>query len=238
MAQGFISATAMENAVSNDAGAMATLQAALAGMELARKARGDATVTAPISRLRRAAAGAAGRACAGGCAAAGNRRPVAARTAGQRAARRRWQAARRRGGATAGGWHRRRRPGARGAHQSQRAAGLAKRAGVSGAAAPPCAAPGTVRSRQHRAGTPNRCDVAAERGAQRPGPALRVAAERHARRAPGAEPGPARPDAAGEAVEVLQGLADGDQVLVGSVGTVRDGTDVRVGAAAAPSAAR
>jgi membrane fusion protein, multidrug efflux system len=38
-----------------------------------------------------------------------------------------------------------------------------------------------------------------------------------------------------EVVEVLQGLADGDRVLAGSLGPVRDGTSVRLGGAKPPA---
>ena len=51
VAQGFISPTGLQTSVSNEAAALATYEAAMAAVELARKARADTALLAPISGM-------------------------------------------------------------------------------------------------------------------------------------------------------------------------------------------
>ena len=236
MAQGFISATAMENAVSNEAGAQATLQAALAGVELARKARGDATVSAPIAGF-----------VAQRLVQPGERVPVDARLLEivdlsrleLQASVPPDDAGKLRVGATAqlqvdgidGGVTARvvrinpsAQPGSRSVlaylelqpHPALRQGLFAR---------------GSIELERRMALTLPLSAVRTD-GAQPY--ALRLDGPRVGQRPLGL--GARGQTEAGESIEVLQGLAEGDQVLLGSVGTVRDGTAVRVTSAPAGAA--
>jgi RND family efflux transporter MFP subunit len=240
MAQGFISPTAMENTVSNEAGAQATLQAALAGVELARKARGDATVSAPIAGF-----------VAQRLVQPGERVPVDARLLEivdlsrleLQASVPPDDAGKLRVGAVA----------------RLQVDGIDGGVEARVARINPSAQPGTrtvlayLELQPHpalRQGLFARGSIELER---RRVLALPLGAVRNDQAQPYAlrldgtrieqrwlRLGTRGRSAAGEAVEVLQGLVEGDQVLLGSVGMVRDGTAVRVTPhpVAAASAAR
>jgi membrane fusion protein, multidrug efflux system len=235
--QGFISATALENAVSTEAGAQATLQAALAAVELARKARADATVVAPI-----------GGQIAQRLVQPGERVPVDAKLLEiVDLSRLELQAS------------------VAPEDAGQLRVGDAARLKVDGIDGPlaarvvrinPSAQPGSrsvvayLELAPHpalRQGLFARGTIELERR-----PALLVPlsavrndqAQPYALRLEGArvtqrslELGPRGLAGTDEVLEVLRGLDDGDQVLAGSLGAVRDGATVRVAAPAAASAA-
>ncbi len=238
VAQGFISATALDNAASTEAGAQATLQAALAGVELARKARADATGSAPIAGQ-----------IAQRLVQPGERVPVDAKLLEivdlsrleLQASIAPEDAGLLRVGATArlkvDGIEGdvlarvvRINPSAQAGSRSVIAylelqpnpalrQGLFARGSIELERRRALVLPlSSLRSDQPQ---PYVLKLEGPRGAQR---ALRVGMRGHV-----------GPD---ESVEVLQGLAEGEQVLAGSIGAVRDGTSVRLGAAqAAPAAA-
>lgn len=237
MAQGFISATAMENAVSTEAGAQATLQAAIAGVELARKSRGDATVVAPIAGQ-----------IAQRLVQPGERVPVDARLLEiVDLARLELQAS---------------VPPEEAGRLRVGADAKLKVDGIDGdvlarvARINPTAQAGSRSVLAYlelqsnpalRQGLFARGSIELER---RKALALPLSAVRNDLAQPYAlklqgdrvgqqllSLGSRGQTGAGEAVEVLQGLAEGDRVLAGSVGTVRDGTAVRVTGAAASAPA-
>lgn len=237
VAQGFISATAMDNAVSTEAGAQATLQAAIAGVELARKARGDATVVAPIAGQ-----------IAQRLVQPGERVPVDARLLEivdlsrleLQASVPPEDAGRLRVGAEA----------------RLKVDGIDGDVAARVARINPSAQAGSrsvlayLELRPHpalRQGLFARGSIELER---REALALPLSAVRNDQAQPYAlllqgdrvlqrelELGPRGRAGGVESVEVLHGLAEGDRVLAGSVGTVRDGTAVRVIAPAPPASA-
>lgn len=237
VAQGFISATALENAVSTEAGAMATLQAAMAAVELARKARGDATVTAPIAGF-----------IAQRLVQPGERVPVDARLLEiVDLSRLELQAT---------------LPADDAGLLRVGASARLKVDGIDGELAArvvrinPSAQAGTravlayLELQPHpalRQGLFARGSIELERrnalvlplGAvhadQALPYALKVEADRVSQRT--LQLGTRGQAGGGDAVEVLQGLAEGDRVLAGSVGSVRDGAAVRLAAAVARAAA-
>ncbi len=239
VSQGFISATALENAVSTEAGAQATLQAALAAVELARKARADATVVAPI-----------GGQIAQRLVQPGERVPVDAKLLEiVDLSRLELQAS------------------VAPEDAGQLRVGDAARLKVDGIDGPlaarvvrinPSAQPGSrsvvaylelaphpaLRQGLFARGTIELerrpallVPLSAVRNDQAQPYALRLEGTRVTQR--GLELGPRGLAGTDEVLEVLRGLDDGDQVLAGSLGAVRDGATVRVAApAAAASAAR